>query len=135
MPGAPGAAPTDLALREDVPPKLARLIYLTLVIGVGTSATLMVAGLVLLLAEPTTAFTTATTQGASFTRAGLATGLRRGQAVAVLLIAFLVLIATPLFRVVISTVEFATAHDRPFTILTLTVLLLLALSVLLGAVS
>lgn len=60
--------------------------------------------------------------------AGLATF--RGQACAML--GILVLMVTPFLRVAVSLVAFARDRDRPFTLLTAAVLVLLLLSVALG---
>ncbi len=109
-----------------------RLVSLTLWIGVSLSALLVLVGLGLLLTGSTAAFAAATAHGAAFSGSGFAYGLAHGQATDVLLLAFLVLIVTPLFRVIISVGLFARIGDRPFTALTLAVLLLLATSVLIG---
>ncbi|MCI4353599.1 MAG: DUF1634 domain-containing protein [Thermoplasmata archaeon] len=90
-------------------------------------------GLGLLVLGPAASFANATVQGVPFSLSGVALGVAHGQAADVLLLGFLVLIATPLVRVMLSAAMFATARDRPFTILTLSVLLLLGVSVLLGA--
>ncbi len=118
---------------DALPPALTRSIALTLRIGVGLSAALAILGLGVLLSDPAAVFTAATVHGASFSGPGFVSGLAHGQGMDILLLAFIVLIATPLSRVIISVGLFARAGDRPFTGLTLTVLLLLGLSVLIGA--
>jgi uncharacterized membrane protein len=120
---------------EDIPPAMTRLISLTLRVGVVLAAVLALVGLGLLLQGSTAAFTAATVHGATFTGAGFLSGLAHAQAVDVLFLAFLILILTPLFRVVISVGLFAQVGDRPFTALTVTVLLLLGASVLIGAIA
>jgi uncharacterized membrane protein len=120
---------------EEIPAGMTRLISLTLRVGVGLSAALALVGLGLLLAGPQAAFTAATIQGTPFSITGFASGLVQARALDVLLLAFLVLIATPLVRVIISVALFANVRDRQFTVLTLTVLLLLAASVLIGALT
>jgi len=117
----------------NVPPVLPQLIYYTLRIGVGIAAALILLGVGLLVAGSTASFTTATEQGSPFSLAGLANGLAGGRAAEILLLGFLVLILTPLIRVVFSVLTFAVARDRAFTVLTVTVLALIGASVLVGA--
>jgi uncharacterized membrane protein len=117
---------------ENLPPALAGLISRTLRIGVGLAAILALIGLIRLLMGSAADFDAATVHGAPFVGSAFLSGLAHGQAVDILLLAFLVLILTPIVRVIISAALFATVHDRPFTILTLTVLLLLGASVLIG---
>jgi uncharacterized membrane protein len=121
--------------RDDLPPSMTRWISSTLRVGVGLSAALALVGLGILLTGPENAFTAATVLGTPFSSSVFLSGLAHGHAVDILLLAFIVLIATPLVRVVISVVLFARIGDRPFTVLTLTVLLLLGVSVLIGAVA
>jgi uncharacterized membrane protein len=127
--------PPGPLVEEDIPPGMTQLISLTLRVGVVLAAVLAVVGLGLLLQGSTAAFTAATVQGAVFTGGGFVSGLAHAHAVDVLFLAFLVLILTPLFRVVISVGLFAQVGDRPFTALTLTVLLLLGVSILVGAIA
>lgn len=127
-----GPAPGE---SDSIPPAMTRLVSGTLRIGVSLSALLTIIGLILLLAGPTAAFTTATIHGAVFSGPAFASGLAHGRAVDYLLLGLLVLIVTPLFRVILSVGLFARAGDRPFTTLTVTVLLLLAASVLIGALA
>lgn len=131
----PPAANLDRPEEVLVPPILPRLIYYTLRIGVGLAAALILVGLGLLVAGPPGTFASAAAMGASFSWSGLLNGLRAGRPAALLLLGFLVLIVTPLIRVIISMVSFAVAKDRAFTALTLGVLLLLAASVVIGAVA
>lgn len=112
---------------------MARWVSRTLRVGVGLSALLALAGLALLLRGSTLSFTRVATQGTPVTLGDFATGLAHGSGVDVLILAFLVLIATPLARVVISVGLFASVHDRPFTALTLAVLALLGASALVSA--
>ncbi|MGC2289471.1 MAG: DUF1634 domain-containing protein [Thermoplasmata archaeon] len=118
-----------------MPPKLTRMISFALRIGVGLAAALAIVGVALLLSSPAGVFTNATVHGAPFSAAGFVSGLVHGQAVDILLLALLVLIATPLSRVIISIALFAQVGDRPFTLLTVTVLVLLGTSVLIGALA
>lgn len=124
----------SLVIQDDVPPAMTRLIALTLRIGVGISAGLAVIGLALLLAGPTAVFVTVSVHGVAFSGAAFVSGVAHGHAVDILFLAFIVLIATPLMRVIISVGLFARVGDRPFTALTLSVLLLLGVSVLVGTV-
>jgi uncharacterized membrane protein len=133
--GKPIGPKTAPAVDEDIPPLMTRLISLTLRVGVVLAAILALIGLGLLFQGSTAAFTAATVQGATFTGAGFVSGLAHAHAVDVLFLAFLVLILTPLFRVVISVGLFAQVGDRPFTALTVTVLLLLGVSILIGAIA
>jgi len=132
---AAGTAETGSGASTDdtLPPAMTRLIARALRIGVGLSAALAIIGLSVLLLGPAAIFTAATVHGAPFSGPGFVSGLAHGQGMDILLLAFIVLIATPLIRVIISVGLFARAGDRPFTTLTLTVLLLLGLSVLIGA--
>jgi uncharacterized membrane protein len=133
---ATGSTIAGIHSAEDrVPPQLTRLIAFTLRAGVGLSAVLAIIGLGLLLTGSGASFSAATVHGAPFSGAGFVSGLAHGTAVDVLFLAFLVLIATPLVRVVISVVLFGRVGDRPFTMLTLTVMLLLGASVLIGALT
>lgn len=120
---------------ENIPSHLARWISLTLRVGVGLSAALGVLGITRLLMGSTANFVTATTHGAALMGPAFVSGLAQGQGVDILLLAFLVLILTPLVRVVISAGLFASVHDRPFTALTLIVLLLLGASMMVGALT
>ena len=129
-----GPIPGPLVAQE-IPPGMTRLISLTLRVGVVLAAALALVGLGLLLHGSIAAFAAATVHGAPFTGAGFVSGLAHGQAVDVLFLAFLVLILTPLFRVVISVGLFAQVGDRPFTALTVTVLMLLGVSILIGAIA
>ena len=125
-----GTGPADLAAApnesENVPPRLANLIAGTLRIGVGLSALLALVGIIRFLMGTPAVFAAATAHGASFTGHGFVSGLLHGQAADILLLSALVLILTPIVRVIISMALFASVRDRPFTLLTLTVLLLLA---------
>jgi uncharacterized membrane protein len=127
-----GAAPHSDREVRGIPPVLPKLISYTLRIGVVLAAALAIIGLVLLLSGPATAFAASVTTSAPFSLAAFFAGLRSGRATDFLFLAFLVLIATPLVRVIISVAMFASARDRPFTLLTLSVLILLAISVVIG---
>ncbi len=65
---------------------------------------------------------------------GVATGLKRCDGQAIVALGLILLIATPVMRVLISVIAFLQEHDRLYTFITLTVFCLLMLSMLLGAV-
>lgn len=65
-------------------------------------------------------------------RAGLGRALLAGEPSAFAILAVAVLVATPLARVAASTALFAAAGNRPFTFLTLCVLVLLFATVAIG---
>lgn len=67
--------------------------------------------------------------------AGVLDGLVQLQGRAIVMLGLLVLIATPVLRVLISTVLFAQRRDRTFVVITSLVLTLLLLSFVLGAVA
>ncbi len=66
---------------------------------------------------------------------GLLGGLAHLAPTAFVLLGVIVLVATPLARVALSTALFAAAGNRPFTWLTLGVLSLLAITVLVGVLA
>ncbi len=117
----------------DVPPVLRKAIYYTLRVGVGAAVLLLVVGTAFVLSGPSGVFGTLTTSGVAFSFRGLSSGSVTGRGTDLLLLGFLVLILTPLARVVISAIAFGTVRDRAFTALTLAVLALLGVSMLLGA--
>jgi uncharacterized membrane protein len=130
-----GGIGKDPSQKENVPPALARLIAGTLRIGVGLSAVLALIGVVRLISGSTSTFATAAERGAAFSGSAFLSGLVQGQAIDILFLAFLVLILTPIIRVAISAALFASVQDRQYTALTVTVLLLLGASVLVGALT
>ncbi|HEX5471243.1 MAG TPA: DUF1634 domain-containing protein [Lacipirellulaceae bacterium] len=65
---------------------------------------------------------------------GVAAGLRQFEGQAIVALGLLVLIATPVMRVLVSVIAFIQEHDRLYTFITLTVFCLLMLALLLGAV-
>ena len=109
-------------------PSLRHLISLSLRWGVAVSAALLVAGVILLLAQGTSSGWGPTPAHLN----ALGTGLVSGSPVAFLLLGFLVLILTPFLRVVISVASFAVARDRAFAAITLFVLVVLGVSILVG---
>jgi uncharacterized membrane protein len=63
---------------------------------------------------------------------GVLSGLSHGDPVAIIALGLLVLLATPVVRVVISVAVFASARDRLFTLITLVVLAILLVSFVAG---
>lgn len=126
------AAPPDRLEVSQVPVLLPRLISATLKGGIAVSAALILVGLGVLATGSAPFFVSQTVHGAPFSLSGFVRGLAQGQAVDLLLLGFLVLILTPLVRVVLSSAMFAAARDRPFTILTVSVLVVLGVSVVVG---
>lgn len=129
----PPPPPSGRPEEENVPRFLPPLIYYTLRAGVAVWALLALIGIGLLLSGTAGAFSAAAFHGTPFSLSGLVKGLATFKPADVLLLGFLVLIVTPLFRVVISVVSFAIARDRAFTVLTVSVLLLLGVSVVIGS--
>jgi len=62
----------------------------------------------------------------------LASGLARGEGESVMLLGLLLLVVTPVMRVLLSAVAFLRVGDRAFTLLTTGVLILLLISFMLG---
>ena len=77
-----------------------------------------------------------TAPGVAFphTLADVARGIAEGRGEAIVALGLLLLIATPILRVAVSLVGFALQRDRVFTALSAFVLLVLAISFLLGKV-
>ena len=65
---------------------------------------------------------------------GVIAGLRSIDGQSIVALGLLVLIATPVMRVLISVIAFLQEHDRLYTMITLLVFCLLILSMVLGAV-
>ncbi len=64
----------------------------------------------------------------------MAAGLRHFNGQSIVALGLLVLIATPVMRVLVSVVAFLQEHDRLYTLITMVVFCLLILSLVLGAV-
>lgn len=110
-------------------------------IGVGVSATLVVIGITLVFVHHPT-FRTSTTELAALTSGHLEfprtvrqvlASAAGGHGEGIAMIGLLLLIATPVLRVVVSIVLFARERDGIFVAITATVLALLLLSFVLGA--
>jgi uncharacterized membrane protein len=127
--GLPAFQRTARAEEENLPPRLRGLITRLLRIGVGATALLMIAGLLLLFAHGSGV-------GAAPRLDGQNLGARfvAGDPQAILYAGVVVLLATPLVRVALSAGLFARAGDRAFAGITLVVLALLAVSILVGSV-
>jgi uncharacterized membrane protein len=108
--------------------------------GVVTSIAVIVVGVVLMFVHHPSYFYSSrdykalATRGASFphTLGQVASGLRDGRGEAVVCTGLLLLIATPILRVGVSIVVFATQRDWVFVLITGFVLAVLLLSFLLG---
>jgi len=101
--------------------------------GVILSAAIMVVGLAGFYARyarggPTTGIATEVPHSAT----DVLSGLSHGDPVAIIALGLLVLLATPVVRVVISVAVFASARDRLFTLITLLVLAILLFSFVAG---
>ena len=109
-------------------------------IGVVTSLAVVVAGLVLIFARrpdlfsSTTALHEFTQRGVAFphTLAAVSRGASRMQGEAIVAIGLLLLILTPVVRVAVSILAFLYQRDRIFTFITLTVLIILLMSFVIG---
>lgn len=102
------------------------LLSYILLIGVSLSALLIFLGIILVHIHPPQQFP------------GFVATLREGlrwDGYSLLVLGFLLLLATPIMRVVFSFVLFLLAKDWTYTLLTLLVLLILIASIILGALS
>nr|BBH92698.1 hypothetical protein KTA_08970 [Thermogemmatispora argillosa] len=99
--------------------------------GVLVSAAIIVAGVIWLFLQPGGP---AATSVARFPHslADLALGLLQGQAVALIVLGLVVLIATPVLRVATSIIAFALERDFRYVLITLVVLLILLYSLFFG---
>jgi uncharacterized membrane protein len=125
---SPASAPKRFEERG-VPPRLQGLVSRVLRAGVLLSGTLLLAGA---LWEASTAHGSLLDAAAPTGAAGFSELLGRGGAAALVLIGILVLLATPLSRVAISTTLFASSGDRTFATITLFVLAILAATIAVG---
>jgi uncharacterized membrane protein len=107
--------------------------------GVMISASLIVAGMLLSAADPPdgrrSSLRSLTGARATFPHSvgAVIHGAAHWQGPAVVLLGLLVLVATPVVRVAASIVGFLYERDRPFVVITVTVLLMLVGSFVLGA--
>jgi uncharacterized protein len=127
------ASPTPAVPRRfeerNVPPALQGLVSRVLRSGVVLSAGLLLAGLVW---EGAVAHGSLLSALAPSGASGFAASLGHGGPVGLVLLGVLVLLATPLSRVVISTGLFASSGDRTFAAITLVVLSVLATTIVVG---
>jgi uncharacterized membrane protein len=126
---APGGTPTD-AQRMDY--RMDLLISYVLRGGVTLSAGLLILGALLYYARVFSAGTPAHPPPFPHTLAGVFHGLAQGDPLAILSLGLLVLLLTPVARVVVSILAFARERDRLYVAITTLVLLILLVSFLLG---
>lgn len=125
----PSASRPSRREERNVPPGLQGLVTRVLRSGVVLGSALLLVGIVLeaivgrgsLLASP------APSSGRGFTVL-----LQQGGAPVLVLVGILVLVATPLTRVAISTALFSAARDRTFAVITLFVLAILGATLVTG---
>jgi len=112
-----------------VPPALQGLVTRVLRAGVLLSGLLILSGAVLeAIVAHGSLLSTAAPSGAG----GFGALLGHGGAAGLVLLGVIVLLATPLSRVVISTSLFAYSGDRTFTVVTLFVLAILGTTIVIG---
>jgi len=116
---------------DDVPPGLWSAISRTLEVGVVVSSVLLLVGIGLLLAAGGGSIHAA---GGRVSLASLPGDLSGANGHGLLLLGVLVLVFTPLARVVLSLGVFARAGDLTFASLTLFVLVVLVLGLVLGVI-
>lgn len=100
--------------------------------GVILSASIILLGVILLLLHHPDSFSNLNIQSFPQTPASLWAGLVTLRSQAFIMIGLLLLIATPVLRVVVSVLAFALEHDRLYVIITLVVLAILVTGFLLG---
>ena len=123
--------PLERREERGVPPHLQGLVSHLLRAGVYLSGALLTVGLVVAYVQG------ATTSPAPGTMLGLPqlpSGLAHGSGLAIVLLGLLVLVLTPLSRVVVSVLLFSASRDRAFTAITLAVLAVLIASIAVGGV-
>jgi uncharacterized membrane protein len=125
------AAPSIPRRHEErnVPPALQGLVSRFLRVGVLLSGALLLAAVVL---EAATGHGSLLAFAAPSGGGGIGTFLEHGGAPALALLGVLVLIATPLSRVALSTALFAASGDRTFALITLFVLAILGVTIVVG---
>ena len=126
----PGATP-PVRYEANLPPHMRRWVTYVLRGGVILASSLLVIGLVLWAIDGTPS---EVASGGVTGTTTLAAGIASGSAFAFLLLGLLVLVLTPLARVIVSLALFSRARDRAFVALTAFVMVVLLLSVLLGVV-
>jgi uncharacterized membrane protein len=136
------ASGTDiLPLNEDPRARRVEIIISNLLrIGVAISMVLIIVGTIVTFVQHPKYFFALTEQVSLVSEQAkfphslreLAGGLRSFEGEAIVMLGLFVLIATPVMRVAVSVLAFIYQQDRLYTLITATVLLLLALSVVLG---
>lgn len=129
MTGLPPPATARRFEERNVPSALQGLVSRVLRTGVLLSSVLILAGAAL---EATVAHGSLLTAAVPVGAGGLAALLGHGGPAGLVLLGVIVLLATPLSRVVISTSLFAAAGDRTFTLITLFVLAVLGTTIVVG---
>lgn len=101
----------------------------TLRVGILLSTVLLLVGMGIALSQGTAGVFASPTP---ISLATLPSDLAHGQGEALALLGLLTLVVTPIARVLVSFGHFVRSKDRPFTLITAFVLVILALSVLVG---
>jgi uncharacterized membrane protein len=130
------------ARAPEVMKRMELLISNLLLGGVATSVTTIFVGVVIMFVHHPDYLRSAadlsrlTTPGAAFphTIGDVARGVVAGRGQAVVTLGLILLIATPILRVLVSTIGFAIQRDRTYTIISAVVLVVLLISFLLGRV-
>lgn len=107
-------------------------VYRVLLGGMALSTGLFVVGILLALMHPQFVPLTADPTRALYSAAAVAAGLRRADPMTIMLVATVLLILTPVARVVVSICAFARERDGRFTAITATVLGIIAATTALG---
>ncbi len=110
-------------------PELSTEVRSTLIVGIVTAAILLLIGFALDVFRGTTDLLA---MPGRFAYGGLLGDLAEGDGSAFIVLGVLVLVFTPIARVVVSFAHFAATRDRAFTAITAFVLAVLALSVVIG---
>jgi uncharacterized membrane protein len=116
---------------NDVPPGLRFAIRWTLVVGVGVSCLLLVLGIGLLAASGSESLHAAPQK---VSLGSVPSEIAKGNGQGFLLLGVVVLLLTPIVRVLLSLATFAQARDIPFSMLTLFVIVMLSIGLALGLV-
>lgn len=107
-------------------------VYRVLVIGMGISTALFLIGIVLALLQPHYIPLTTTWIRSHYDWAVIISGLENFNPTILMMIATVLLILTPVARVLASILAFYVDHDTKYVVVTSTVFLVIVLTVLLG---
>lgn len=107
-------------------------VYKVLITGMLISTTLFAVGIVLALLHPRSVPLTPDWARRYYHWNVIAAGIRHGDPAVIMLIASVLLILTPVARVVMSIYAFAVDHDRKYVMVTSIVLLVMVATVILG---